>query len=180
MIMVRLALAVLMSLMLVGCTAHYKSERAGGGAAPQLVRGQPVIYVAVPEDGWYVGNLAPGSGAMTAQAVMNAFLPHAARVERGTLRETHDAALASAATGKYTHLIEPTILSWEERATEWSGKPDRVSIRLNLFEVPSGRQIDSVIVNGSSKWATLGGDHPQDLLPDPLRKYADEVFQVPK
>ncbi|WP_254924651.1 DUF4823 domain-containing protein [Aeromonas sp. A35_P] len=29
---------------------------------------------------------------------------------------------------------------------------------------------------GKSKWATFGGDHPQDLLPEPTEKYVNSLY----
>jgi hypothetical protein len=28
----------------------------------------------------------------------------------------------------------------------------------------------------SSKWGTLGGDHLQDLLPEPMKRFVDPLF----
>lgn len=67
-------------------------------------------------------------------------------------------------------MIRPQILHWEERATEWSGKADRVEISLPLYR--SGRLIGSAMVKANSSWWTLGGDHVIDLLPRPFEIYA--------
>jgi hypothetical protein len=37
--------------------------------------------------------------------------------------------------------------------------------------------IDSVIINGKSRWGTFGGDHPQDLLHEPIGQYVDSLFE---
>jgi hypothetical protein len=173
-----LAILSLVALTMVGCTSSYKTDRAEGSAAPQLTRGQCSVYVSVPEDGSYAGSVGTGSGAATARAVVTAFVPYTSRAECGSTRESHESAMSSAAAAGFTHLIEPTIMNWEDRATEWSGKSDAISVRLIVFEIPSRRTIDTVVIHGSSKWMTFGGDHPQDLLPDPMARYAAECFKA--
>jgi hypothetical protein len=71
----------------------------------------------------------------------------------------------------------PEILSWEDRATEWSGIPDSIEIKLSLYDGASGQELSSVVITGKSKWATLGGDHPQDLLAAPFRKFVESLYQ---
>ena len=44
-------------------------------------------------------------------------------------------------------------------------------------QIATGATIDSSEISGKSSWATLGGDHPQDLLPDPLALWAARLFQ---
>ena len=68
------------------------------------------------------------------------------------------------------------ILHWEERATEWSGKPDQITIQVTLYDVSSKQVLDKVTIKGQSKWATFGGNHPQDLLAKPIEKYVAELF----
>jgi len=70
----------------------------------------------------------------------------------------------------------PEILHWEDRATEWSGKPDVIEVRLTLIDVASGRPLDETVISGKSKWATFGGDHPQELLAVPFEQYAAALF----
>jgi hypothetical protein len=80
---------------------------------------------------------------------------------------------AAATTNRWQ--VVPTILGWEDRATEWSGLPDRIKIELRTID-PAGRSRDATIVSGSSKWATLGGDHPQDMLAPALAPWASELL----
>jgi len=171
-----LVMLSLVVLVLTGCTSKYKADRAVGSAAPRLTKNQASLYVSVPEDGSYAGAGGAGSGAATAKAIVTAFVPYTSRAECGTAREGRDAAMSSAAAGGFSHYIEPTIMNWEDRATEWSGRRDAISVRLIVFDMASRQPIDTVVIHGSSKWATFGGDHPQDLLPEPMSRYAAECF----
>ena len=113
---------------------------------------------------------------MVTDAIVVALSQHVrdvqAAVEVASLAEN----LAAARTGSRNLLVQPTIVHWEDRATEWSGKPDRMKVRLELYDVSSGENLDTVMISGKSKWATFGGDHPQELLPEPLRTYANTLF----
>ena len=50
------------------------------------------------------------------------------------------------------------------------GISDQVEIKVIILEGQSWRELATTIIAGKSKWATFGGDHPQGLLPDPLKK----------
>lgn len=68
------------------------------------------------------------------------------------------------------------ILHWEERATEWSGKPDRIEIQIIIYDLSTKKQIVNSTYTGKSKWATFGGDHPQDLLAEPTQTFVDALY----
>lgn len=78
----------------------------GGKCSAAAFQGACSVYVLVPEDGSYEGKVRMGSGA--ARAIVTAFVPYTSRAERGAAHESHDAAMASAAAGGFTHWIEPT------------------------------------------------------------------------
>jgi hypothetical protein len=68
-------------------------------------------------------------------------------------------------------------LHWEDRATEWSGKSDRLEIQLVIFNVHTGDELANATLTGKSKWATFGGDHPQDLLENPILEYVASLYK---
>lgn len=68
------------------------------------------------------------------------------------------------------YVLKPQILHWEDRATEWSAKPDRVKVSLPLYK--SGQLVGSALISAKSSYWTLGGDHPEDLLDAPFEAYA--------
>ncbi len=84
--------------------------------------------------------------------------------------------LASARKVGAKYLAVPTILEWEDRATEWSGIPDKASIKLSIIDLETNSTLDSVIIKGKSGIATFGGDHPQDLLPKPTYEYVASLY----
>lgn len=79
--------------------------------------------------------------------------------------------LEYAKSNEFDYLIFPTILHWEDRATEWSAKPDKVRVKITVVDVKTKVIIKSGIIEGKSGLATFGGDHPQDLLSDPVSEF---------
>lgn len=78
--------------------------------------------------------------------------------------------------GNSGYLVVPIILHWEDRATEWSGKSDRLEIQLSVYDLETQEELASSVLTGKSKWSTMGGDHPQDLLPDPVNSYVESLY----
>ena len=78
----------------------------------------------------------------------------------------------------FQYYVVPEILHWEERATEWSGLPDRIELQLSVYEFGMRDNIASTHILGKSKWATFGGDHPQDLLPKPINDFVSSLYSL--
>ena len=171
---VRVLLAMLLC---IGCVHTYEVAGEGGTRGRvTLARGSSFL-IGVSEDGRYGERRYEGSGMMTTQELARALEPFAGKVSAARQPAAVDDYLARARAEETDYLIVPKILHWEERATEWSGKPDVIEVRLTLIEVANGRSLDKTLISGKSKWATFGGDHPQDLLPEPLAQYAAALFQ---
>jgi hypothetical protein len=171
----RLVLIVLLVALLSACADSHQLLRTGRDA-PKLEPSRN-IYVSVPKDGRYGETEYSGSGQNTAQIVFMAFSQYANRVEVGHDYQTLDEALNAARKLGAFYLVSPAILEWEDRATEWSGIPDKASIKISVIDIGSVATIDSVVIKGKSGLATFGGDHPQDLLPKPVGEYVKSLFK---
>jgi len=163
----------LVAVALSGCASTYKQEVVTPQKA-KLERGKAVL-VATPKNGAYEDKGYQGSGRQTAAAVQAAFARFSNRVVVSA-RCADLPCLQSESAGLYAYLIVPEILHWEDRATEWSGIPDRIEVKLVVSDAQSGIEVSSIVVSGKSKWATFGGDHPQDLLPEPVREYVESLY----
>lgn len=161
-------------LVITGCTASYQQSHVT--EVTDKLDPDRGVYIFTPEDGSYNDTEYHSSGEMTANAVKSAFLMHAARVVI-----TDDCSSVKCAVGinasEFGYFVEPSILHWEDRATEWSGKSDRLEIQLVIYDVATGNELANASLIGKSKWATLGGDHPQDLLKAPIDKYVDSLYE---
>lgn len=171
----RLVSIVLFVGLLSACADTHQLLRTGR-EIPKLEQNR-TVYVSVPKDGRYGQTNYSGSGQNTTQIVVLAFSQYANRVEPGHDYQTFEEALVAARKLNATYLVVPTILEWEDRATEWSGIPDKASIKILVADTGSGATIDSVVIKGKSGVATLGGDHPQDLLPKPVGEYVKSLFE---
>jgi hypothetical protein len=169
-------LALLSVFLLHGCASSYRTNRLYEQPAPARTERGGKVYVALPKPGICALTLYEQSGRMTADAIKRALSEYVAEVTVGGQVQDYDSALVSARTCGASMLIFPIINQWEERATEWSGLPDRISIKLIVANVTSGKRIDAIEINAKSKTFTLGGDHPQDLLDEPISEHFKSLF----
>lgn len=136
---------------------------------------QRTVSIAVPADGSYGGRQYANSGQMTAEIVRSAFSRVGPRAEvSGTCGL--EACLQNARAKGHGYFVQPDILQWEDRATEWSGISDKVEIKLTVYDVATRQQVSSQIIAGNSSIWTLGGDHPQDMLPEPVGAYVTSLY----
>ncbi|MDK1702733.1 DUF4823 domain-containing protein [Serratia rubidaea] len=163
----------LLVISLAGCSAKY-SESVLDKPEENLVRDKSII-IAEPEKGAYGSIQYIDSGKMTAEAIKTAFSPYADTV---TIKsECRDLVCLSKAMGSFNgYYVVPEILHWEDRATEWSGIPDKIDIKLSVYDGLSQKRVASTLLSGKSKWMTFGGDHPQDLLADPVNNYVKSLY----
>ena len=169
-----LCLFTLTAVVFSGCTSTY--ELTSPVPAQTRLKADGSAYVALPEDGHFEKIPYPGSGRKTALAVSEAFSRHLKKVEVAPEVSSYDRSLEKAKNGSFDYLVIPTILHWEDRATEWSGRPDRIQIELRTVDVSTTDTLAVESIKGTSKWLTFGGDVPEDLLKDPINSYVDSLF----
>lgn len=157
------------------CADAHQVIRAPKPTAPSIARTES-FYVSVPKDGAFGSQLYYRSGDMTTDTILAAFARKGVRAERGVALDTVSAGIEAARARNASFLIFPTILHWEDRATEWSGKPDKVEVKIDVVDARTGITFDTALITGTSGLATFGGDHPQDLLPEPIAGYVDDLI----
>jgi hypothetical protein len=167
--------AFVLMLLVVSCADTYQVVRSDPSPGARL-EASSSIYIAVPADGVYGANTYRGSGQNTAQIINSAFAKRSRSTEVGRKTQSYAEARNAAAASGQEYLVFPVILHWEDRATEWSAIPDRVEVKIEVVEVASDRSIASAVITGNSGIATLGGDHPQDLLPEPIEEFVSSLY----
>lgn len=165
-------LLIMGALALAGCSAHYKSTDVKT-STEKLKQDMPVS-IAVPKDGFYSTTVYHGSGQETASALQAAFVRYSEKVSISNT--CGDVECLSRATTTEGYLVVPQILHWEDRATEWSMKRDKLEVKISVYKASNLTLINSTILNGESKLATWGGDHPQDLLAEPINSYVSQLY----
>jgi hypothetical protein len=171
----RVLLPVVLTI-LSGCAHTYNVSRPVAAESTPTLSRDATAYVALPQDGSYEGRVYEGSGRYTVSAVSAAFSSRLEEVAVARSVEEYEPSLEAARAGGHDYLIFPEIKHWEDRATEWSGKSDKIEVRITIVETRTGDLVDSVDIRGTSRWGTLGGDHPQDLLAVPIEDFVAEAF----
>ncbi len=164
---------VLFVIFLPGCTATYKQNLL---VEPNTkLDPRKAVVIATPSNGSYGSKEYPASGKTTAQIIRSSFAQHTDNIIVST--DCSDlTCLQSLNSNNTDYYVIPEILHWEDRATEWSGIPDKVEVKISIYEYPSWKGLASIIIHGKSKWATFGGDHPQDLLHEPVKNYIESLY----
>ncbi|PTX93471.1 hypothetical protein DB345_17850 [Spartobacteria bacterium LR76] len=148
--------------LLSGC---YVSQRELAVQIPATVPAGTQIAVLKPADATFESDNFPGSGGVVAGKLTAALIPY----------YPGSSVVTTAAPGGY--VVKPQLLHWEDRATEWSGKADRVKVSLPLYR--DGKLVGSALVTANSSWWTLGGDQPEDLIDQPFAVYAAKLAGRP-
>lgn len=168
-----ITILIIMLATVSGCASTYK-QNILTEPTTKLLKGKSVA-IATPANGSFEAKEYPVSGKMTALAVRAPFARFTNTIIVLTdCKELECLKKTGSATSDY--YVIPEILHWEDRNTEWSGKPDRIEVKLSIYEGKTWKEIVSTIISGKSKWATFGGDHPQDLLPEPLNTYIESLY----
>ena len=169
-------LILLFSLVALSCTHTYQRVEIGDVLPVKKLEKACKVYISIPKDGVYGPHHYTGSGQMTAIAIQNAGLHYTNEVVISANQQSFQESIEVSKNRGFDYYICPTILHWEDRRTEWSGRPDRVEVKIAIYHITTGKEIDSVIIKSKSRWATFGGDHPQDLLRQPINEYISTLF----
>ena len=171
--------SILMTLFIVlpllsGCVSKYRVDAIEVPSAS--IPSGSHFYVMLSDDGKYGDKVYTGSGQKVSASLQRVFRAYGAEVSLATQIEDLEQALETAQLGNMAYVVWPIILHWEDRATEWSGRPDRITMRYAIYNTIVGERLASTTVSASSKWATFGGDHPEDLVPETFQNFLAQVF----
>ncbi|MBA3581023.1 MAG: DUF4823 domain-containing protein [Gammaproteobacteria bacterium] len=134
------------------------------------------ICISVPIDGLYRARVYKGSGENTSRIIYSEFMKRSRMVKLSAAFQEFEAVQEEAKSANCKYLVHSTILNWEDRATEWSSIPDKVEIKIEIIETLTSNTMLLTIIKGTSGVATLGGDHPQDLLLSPIGKFVSSLY----
>ncbi len=162
----------LIALATTGCASKYDYQAMHTPTV--TLNAEKAVLISVPPNGNYTTTVYEKSGAMTANAFADSFRAYATEV--AIADDCHGYNCLKTNPKQYGYYVEPTILHWEDRATEWSGRLDRIQIEMTVYDIATKKQLDKSSFTASSKWATFGGDQPEDLLQEPLKKYVASLY----
>ena len=169
-------LTLLATVGFIGCESTYTEKNLSDEPIP-LLRNTSRIYVAIPFDASFKNKVAQGSGKQIAEALVTAFSRNTKAVFISKFPESLSEALESARGRNAEYLVYPNLLKWEDRATEWSGRRDRLQVRIDTIDLTDSRVVYSKMIEATGKWMTDGGDTPIDLLEQPAEGYVNSLFR---
>ena len=158
------------------CKSTYE-EKDLTATPPPILKSNSRIYVAIPFDATFKKEVMQGSGKQTAQAFQAAFMRYTRSVYTSKFPESLSEALEIARKGDMQYVLYPTILRWEDRATEFTGRRDRLTVKADLIDLSTSQVVFSREVEAVGKWMTDGGESPKDLLDQPAEQFANAVFR---
>ena len=159
------------AILMNGCTASYQSEFM----TPQTyMQNQASILIVTPENGRYETIEYPSSGIDVASTLAQELGKYSSKIATiptpVTINDIGDDVLQ-----QYNYVFIPQILHWEDRATGWSFRPDRIEI---LFEIYNNKRelIDAYRIKGRSAYVVWVSKQPKSLLPRPIRTMCEDLF----
>jgi hypothetical protein len=168
--------AILSVLLLTSCVHKYAVP--GPTHDQGHLRVAATIFVVTPRDGRDDRpKTYEGSGVWTSSALADALRARGMQVVMGGTETALPKAIEAAAAAGADFIVYPQISHWSDRATEWSGIPDRITLLITVYDVATSAVLDRQEIRASSRWATFGGDHPQELLPELTRRWAETATE---
>lgn len=80
------------------------------------------------------------------------------------------------AEGKY--LVMTDVYQWGDPMDmpTFVHLTDRIEVRIFVINMTTGTTLRSMVFKASSKWARLGGDHPENILEQPIKEFIDSLY----
>lgn len=134
------------------------------------------VSIQIPTDGQYEKKVYPGSGKKTADAFKNAFEKYAHLVTLLPVCAVQSCLKEASQIGA-GYFVSLDIMHWENRATFWSGRVDRLTIMASIFDVATRAELASMYLhtNGSLDAPNSGGD-VKDFLPYLAQQYVRSLY----
>jgi len=173
----RILLSAALLLLIPGCKNTYEQTITEPPPEAAPLRPGARVYIGMPDDALDKKETVPNSGRRTTLALQEAFQRQTKGVVVARTPETLEESLDHARSLNCQYVVFPTINKWQDRPTEWTAVPDRLDLRIDLVAVDTGEVIRSTNIKGKSRLMTDGSDAPQDLLADPVDKFARALFR---
>jgi hypothetical protein len=169
--------ATLATLFLAGCQHAYQELPVAGAPERPILRTDSTVYVALPPDGRRKRDFVPASGETMAIIVRDTFAKYVKRAYMGRRVQSFADGLETARTNQWNYFVYPSILRWEDHATDLSGLRDKIEVKIEVADTATGEILHATVLRGRSRWFSDGGDTPKDLLPEPVQNYVSSLFQ---
>ena len=173
--MTRVLILIVSIVALSGCASQYQIQPLSGSGHAVALNRQGAVYITIPADGRYQDIHYPGSGQLVAQVLAMEFSRYSRTVQTAP-SQLSDGGMSEARRAGSDYLVVPMITHWEQRATEWSGLPSRVALRITVWDVASGKQLLSEGIVARTSRVTLTSTSPDELLKKPIAKVVKRLY----
>ncbi|MDH5755498.1 MAG: DUF4823 domain-containing protein [Nitrospinota bacterium] len=163
---------VILCSLLVGCVSANTSVDRLNTALVNFDKNFSAMVVQ-PADGGSLGKTYRGSGAKVAFEFARAMKPLVADVKISPNSSDNQSLFEDARKQNVRYLLIPQIMHWEDRATQWSGIPDRMEIQVELIDLVTGDTLDTSSISSNSSDVEFT-DAPVGEM---VRSAADRYFQ---
>jgi len=145
-------------------------------AVPLALDASAEVWVLTPKDGVYGSRPYTGSGQAVATRVLSILrsrLPLAQSLPGVDER----VALEQARSKGIRYIVSPVILHWEDRATAWSGRRDKVRVEVRVVGVePAASLLGRTVFESRNNSITLLDRRPEDLLDDDFAHAVEDLI----
>ena len=138
-----------------------------------LVKGSNVL-VLTSEDGVYGSEVYKGSGLQLSRKIQSVLTEYQCYTQID-LDNSRFKDLEGRDLSEHDYIIVPIITHWEDRATSWSGIPDRISFSLFIYN-NEGSLLTSTDIESKSAAMTFVNNDPSELIVPSLQKYFSKAF----
>ena len=159
--------AILMS----GCSESYQSDFLHPQAAMQP---QTRFLIVTPEIGRYGDIDYPTSGVDVLTALIKELKIYSQSITTITIPVTIE-NIRDEDLQNYDYVFIPEILHWEDRATEWSFRPDRIEVRFDIYN-NQREMVNSYLITGRGAYVEWSRKQPKSLLRKPIRDMLETFF----
>ena len=164
---------VLIAIMLlfVGCTTSFSVNQERNDNEG-LKKGAN-IAITTPEDGYYYSTTYYGSGLSVSRIIKDNIRQYTNSCEIVSQKNIND--FSSEELNSFDYIIVPTIFHWEDRATAWSAKPDRIEVGIKIYNSNCELISDSVLT-GRSAILTFAFDEPSIVFDRAFTEFVQTLF----
>ncbi len=170
---VRSAWCVFVAVVLTGCASPVMPEYNAPISRKVPLDSGARVYVTWARDGFFEGRRYETSGEAAAYQLAEAARTRFAGSDMATGEMPEAESLKMARQLKARYVLSPTILHWEDRATEWSGRPDKIAIEVVARDAGTGEILDLCDMNTECSYFAPAGQQPEALLPGLFAAYLD-------
>jgi|GEM_PF-1637280 len=169
---------LVLSFHILSCASHQSITKGGIFAGEKIKFPSRIVVMLMADgtgqtDGQWAGSGIAMSNGLRDVLIENSFF--ATVSESNKLEE----AKSLASSLKCDYVIKSTITEWEDNATEWSGKPDSLSLTSELYDLQSSSFTSTASHREQSSGAALVPQSTRRFIPIAADRIIKRLFAIP-